>query len=115
LEGMVPFGGVKGASIAFMVEVLASALSGSPFGIESPPPGAMPSKCGEFVMVIDPRRAGADVGARVEALVDAIHAGGSEHIPGSRRAARRASAMAEGIPLDPHSLEILHRFSKDAP
>ncbi|MEO5694565.1 MAG: Ldh family oxidoreductase [Usitatibacter sp.] len=112
LEGgaLVPFGDVKGASIAFMVEVLAAALSGSPFGFESPAPGAMPSKCGEFVMVIDPRRAGVDVGARVEALVTAVHAAGSEHLPGSRRAARREAAKAQGIPLDLHSLEILQRY-----
>jgi delta1-piperideine-2-carboxylate reductase len=115
LEGgaLMPFGGVKGASIAFMIEVLASALTGSPFGFESPPPGALPSKCGEFVMVIDPRRAGADMGTRVEALVGAIRSAGSEHVPGSRRAARRAAATNEGIPLDAHSLEILHRFSKE--
>jgi len=112
LEGgaLVPFGGVKGASIAFMVEVLAAALTGSPFGIESPAPGTMPSKCGEFLMVIDPRRAGADVGTRVESLVTAVHAAGSEHLPGSRRASRREAAKAKGIPLDTHSLEILQRY-----
>jgi delta1-piperideine-2-carboxylate reductase len=109
LEGgaLVPFGGVKGASIAFAVEVLAAALTGGPFGFESPAKGTLPSKCGEFVMVIDPRRAGADVGSRVEALAAEIHAGGSEHLPASRRYERRAQAMQEGIPLDPHSLAIL--------
>ena len=114
LEGgaLIPFGGVKGASIAFAVEVLAAALSGSAFGIESPPPGAFPSKCGEFLLVIDPRRAGADVGARVETLVREIHVAGSEHLPGARRHARRAEALAQGIPLDQHSLEILERFSR---
>jgi delta1-piperideine-2-carboxylate reductase len=114
LEGgaLVPFGGVKGASIAFAVEVLAAALSGSVFGFESPANGTLPSKGGEFVMVIDPRRAGADVGSRVEPLVDAIHAAGSEHLPGSRRHARRAEAEAQGIALDAHSVEILERLSR---
>jgi delta1-piperideine-2-carboxylate reductase len=114
LEGgaLAPFGGVKGASIAFMVEILAGALTGSPFGFETPAPGTNPSKCGEFVMVIDPRRAGADVAARVEPLVQAIHEAGSEHIPGSRRHARRAAAARHGIALDPHSLEILERFPR---
>ena len=109
LEGgaLLPFGGVKGASIAFAVEVLAAALTGGPFGFESPANGTLPSKCGEFVMVIDPRRAGADVGARVSSLVGAVHAAGSEHIPGSRRHVRRAQALKEGIPLDSHSLDIL--------
>ena len=114
LEGgaLVPFGGVKGASIAFSVEVLAAALSGSVFGFESPAGGTLPSKGGEFVMLIDPRRAGADVAARVEALVHAAHDAGSEHLPGSRRYQRRAQALAAGISLDPHSLEILERFSR---
>lgn len=113
LEGgaLLPFGGVKGASIAFAVEVLAGALTGSFFGFESPAGGTLPSKGGEFVMVIDPRRAGADVGARMEPLVEAVHAAGSEHLPGSRRHARRTKALAEGISLDAHSLEILERFS----
>jgi delta1-piperideine-2-carboxylate reductase len=116
LEGgaLMPFGGVKGASIAFAVEILAAALTGAPFGIESPAPGTMPSKCGEFVMVIDPRRAGADVGARVEPLVAQILAAGSEHIPGSRRHERRKKALAEGIALDAHSLDILERYANAA-
>ncbi|HYC37072.1 MAG TPA: Ldh family oxidoreductase [Usitatibacter sp.] len=115
LEGgaLVPFGGVKGASIAFTVEVLAAALTGSPFGFESPANGTLPSKGGEFVMVIDPRLAQADVGARVESLVEAVFAAGSEHLPGSRRYARRAKALAEGIALDAHSLEILGRLSSN--
>lgn len=114
LEGgaLMPFGGVKGASIAFTVEILAGALTGAPFGIETPPPGGQPSKCGQFVMVIDPRRAGADVAARVEPLVAAIHDAGSPHLPASRRHARRQAVEHEGIPLDPHSLEILERFSR---
>jgi delta1-piperideine-2-carboxylate reductase len=117
LEGgaLVPFGGVKGASIAFSVEILAAALTGAPFGIETPAPGGNPSKCGQFILVIDPRRAGADVGARVEPLVRAIHDAGSEHMPGSRRYARRAAAKQQGIPLDPHSLEILESFSRKTP
>lgn len=106
------FGGPKGASIAFMVEILAAALSGSPFGCETPPPGTLPSKGGQFIMVIDPRRAGADVAARVEPLVAAIHEAGSEHLPGSRRYARREAAMRDGIALSPDSLEILERHAR---
>jgi delta1-piperideine-2-carboxylate reductase len=116
LEGgaLLPFGGVKGASIAFMVEVLAAALSGGPFGIETSPKGTLPSKCGEFILVIDPRRAGTDVGARVETLVDAIKTAGSAHMPGSRRHERRARAEADGIALDAHSLEILERLGSES-
>jgi delta1-piperideine-2-carboxylate reductase len=107
---LLPFGGLKGASIAFMVEVLAAALSGSAFGFESPAGGSLPSKGGQFVMAIDPRRAGVDVPPRVDALVRAVHEAGSEHVPGSRRYARRARAMADGIPISSSSLEILERI-----
>ncbi|MFN7751980.1 MAG: Ldh family oxidoreductase [Pseudomonadota bacterium] len=114
LEGgaLVAFGGVKGASIAFAVEILAAALTGSPFGFETPAPGAMPSKCGQFLLLIDPRCAGADVAARVEPLVAALHASGAGHLPGSRREARRLEALREGIALDAHSLDILERHAR---
>ncbi len=106
-----PFGGRKGASIAFMVEILAAALSGGVFGYESPAKGTMPSKGGQFLMLIDPRRAGADVATRVEGLVDAVHAAGSPDLPGSRRYRRRAQAHAEGIVVSDESLAMLDRLS----
>jgi delta1-piperideine-2-carboxylate reductase len=114
LEGgaLLPFGGVKGASIAFTVEILAAALTGAPFGFESPAQGTMPSKGGQFLMVIDPSRAGADVASRVEPLVHAVHEAGSRYLPGSRRYARREKALAEGIPLDAKSLEMLERLAR---
>ncbi len=113
LEGgaLSPFGGVKGASIAFSVEILASALTGSYFGFESPAGGTLPSKGGQFVMLVDPRRAGAEMG-RIDSLVHAIREAGSPHLPGSRRHARREKARAEGIALGRHSLEILERLSR---
>jgi delta1-piperideine-2-carboxylate reductase len=107
----VPFGGPKGASIAFMVEILAAGLSGSPFGFETPAPGTLPSKGGQFVMLVDPRRAGADIAARVEPLVAAIHDAGSEFLPGSRRYARREAAQRNGVELSAHSADILERHS----
>jgi delta1-piperideine-2-carboxylate reductase len=112
LEGgaLLPFGGVKGASIAFAVEILAAALTGSPFGFESPDGGALPSKGGQFVMVIDPCRAGADVASRAGGLVQAIHAAGSPHLPGSRRYARRRATLTEGIALGARSMEILQQL-----
>ncbi|MFO0480862.1 MAG: Ldh family oxidoreductase [bacterium] len=106
---LVAFGGVKGASIAFMVEILAAALSGSPLGFEAPVPGNKPSKCGQFLLLIDPRCAGADVAARVEPLVAAVHDSGTPKLPGARRYARRRQAAERGIELDTHALEILER------
>jgi delta1-piperideine-2-carboxylate reductase len=106
---LVAFGGVKGASIAFAVEILAAALSGSPFGFEAPVPGNRPSKCGQFLLLVDPRCAGTDVARRVEPLVDAVHASGTQKLPGDRRYARRQQAAEHGIELDAHALDILDR------
>lgn len=56
LDGaLLPFGGVKGANIAFMVEMLA-ALSGGSFSIDAAPfdSGARSSRLGLFIAAIDP-------------------------------------------------------------
>lgn len=113
LEGgaLLPFGGHKGASIAFAVEILAAALTGAPFGFESPAKGNLPSKCGQFLLVIDPRRAGTEVGSRVEGLVAAVRDAGSPHLPGSRRYERRRKSQAEGIPLGEDALANLEKLA----
>lgn len=106
-----PFGGKKGSSIAFMIEILASALSGSVFGFESPAKGTLPSKCGQFLMLIDPGRAGADMDGRVEHLVDAVTAAGSTRLPGSRRYAKRTQSLAHGIELTEAAVQMLKQLS----
>lgn len=107
-----PFGGVKGASIAFMVEILASALSGSVFGFESPAaPGALPSKCGEFILLLDPRRASGAIGERVEALAQSVVAAGAPRLPGDRRHRLREAGLAGGIELTPASQAVLAKYS----
>ena len=105
-----PFGGNKGASIAFMIEILASALSGSVFGFESPAKGTLPSKCGQCLMLIDPGRAGADMDDRVEHLVDAVTAAGSTRLPGSRRYAKRTQSLAHGIELTESAVQMLNQL-----
>lgn len=113
-----PFGGRKGASIAFMIEILASALSGSVFGFESPAKGTLPSKCGQFLMLIDPARAGADGDAnmdgRVEHLVQAVSAAGATRLPGARRYAKRALAMAHGIALPEQAWQMFRELDAGA-
>ena len=122
LEGgaLQSFGGVKGASIAFMIEVLAAALSGSVMGLESPEQGTLPSKCGQFVLLIDSARAGVDVAVRVESLMKAAGVAGVNRTPGSRRYDRRAMSLSDGVVLTESARQMLedlslgkikHRFS----
>ena len=57
LKSIFPFGGHKGSSIAFMIEILAGALTGGPFGFEDRSheyPGAETPKAGQTVILIDP-------------------------------------------------------------
>ncbi len=98
---LLPFGGHKGAGIAFMVEVLAAALTGGCFGFqdESPKfPGAQTSRAGQFLLLIDPARGpGGDVPGRIASLVAMLREAGAQRLPGDERRRRRARAAREGI------------------
>jgi len=107
---LAPYGGAKGASIAFMVEILAAALTGNEFSFEEAGRGSLPSKCGQFLMVVDPSRAGTGFGGRVEALVRAIADSGCDRMPGSRRYARRARAGHEGIVISGRAYALLREL-----
>lgn len=100
---LLPFGGHKGAGIAFMVEVLAAAMTGGRFGFndESPAfPGAQTSRAGQFLLLVDPSRGpGGDVAGRIATLVAMLRDAGAQRLPGDERHHRRARAAREGIPI----------------
>ena len=100
---LLPFGGAKGANIAFLVEVLAAALTGGRFGFndESPKfPGAQTSRAGQFLLLIDPSRsAGAGFAGRIDELVGMLRDAGSPRLPGDERYHRRAHAAQHGITI----------------
>ena len=113
---LLPFGGYKGSSIAMMIELLSAALTGGNFSYEvdaSADPGARTARTGEFVLLIDPERAGvADFRRRVEDLVGKMVASGQQHLPGARRFQNRKRAAAEGMPVSAAMLETLHGYLK---
>ena len=98
---ILPFGGHKGSSIAFMIEILAGALTGGPFGFEDRSheyPGAQTPKAGQTVILIDPLLVpGNRYFERIESLFDAIAASGVERLPAERRYARREQSLRDGI------------------
>jgi delta1-piperideine-2-carboxylate reductase len=98
---MLPFGGHKGSSIAFMIEILAGALTGGPFGFEDRSheyPGAQTPKAGQTVILIDPLAvSGNRYFERIENLFEALAASGIERLPAERRYARRQQSLREGI------------------
>jgi delta1-piperideine-2-carboxylate reductase len=103
LEGgaALPFGGYKGASVAFMIEIVAGALTGACFGYEdrsSGYPGAQTSKAGQTVILIDPELVpGNRYVERVEGLFAAMAESGVERLPADRRYRRREQALREGV------------------
>jgi delta1-piperideine-2-carboxylate reductase len=100
---LVPFGGYKGASIAFMIEIMAGALTGGCFGFEDRSgeyPGAQTPKAGQTVILIDPLLVpGNRYAERIESLFAALAASGVERLPAERRYARREKALRDGIAI----------------
>jgi delta1-piperideine-2-carboxylate reductase len=115
---LLPIAGAKGSSLAFMVEILAAALSGSILGFEERSlvtPGAVTSKSGQFLLVIDPKRtAGDSFYARVIELVEAIRASGVERLPSLHRYERRRVAERDGLVISPDQLKYLEAAEEAA-
>ena len=100
---LAPIGGVKGAMLALMVEIVCCALTGAAFGYENDSyfePGGNP-RIGHALIAIDPEAtAGRDTYlARIEALIDAMLADESVRLPGMRREAAAAEAQARGASI----------------
>lgn len=99
---MCPAGGVKGAMLAMVVELLACSLTGAAFGFEADSffeaEGNRP-RIGQAFLVVDPGAlAGTDVYLeRVETLVAAMCQDDSVRIPGDRRRALAAASGENGI------------------
>lgn len=99
---MLPAGGVKGAMLALMVELLVTSLAGAQFGAEADSffedAGNRP-RIGQLFLVLDPGAfAGSQVFAdRVEALLDAMLGDEGTRLPGARREAAQAEAAASGV------------------
>lgn len=105
LEGsMMPAGGVKGAMLALMVELLCCALTGAAMGFEADSffvdEGNRP-RIGQAFLAIDPEAlAGRAVYLeRIETLIARMLADPGVRLPGARRLELEAKARREGIPV----------------
>ena len=104
---MAPSGGYKGVGVATMVEVFAAALSGATLGIHASPfagTAGGPPKTGQFFIAIDPS-VNEGFAARIDDLVAAVRAQDGAHLPGDGRAAARARAATDGVPVNVATLE----------
>ena len=105
LDGvMLPAGGVKGAMLALIVELLCVALTGANFGFEADSffvdEGNQP-RLGQAFLVIDPAAlAGVEVyHSRVEALIAAMCADPEVRLPGERRTRLAQQASRDGVEI----------------
>lgn len=113
LDGMmVPAGGVKGAMLALVVELLCCALTGAHLGFEADSfftnEGNRP-RIGQAFIVIDPRAlSDTDIYVeRVETLVDLMLQDDDVRLPGRRRSDLAREAAVAGVVVSDYLLEQL--------
>lgn len=96
---MVPIGDAKGTALALMVELLATALTGSAFSSEAGSffhsEGPAP-RVGQTIIAINPGMQ-SDYGTRVSALLTEIATMDGARLPGTRRLAALAKSDAIGL------------------
>jgi (2R)-3-sulfolactate dehydrogenase (NADP+) len=114
---MLPAGGVKGAMLALVVELLCCALTGAHMGFEADTffedEGNRP-RIGQAFLVIDPDAlAGRTVfDERVETLVKAMLLDVEVRLPGARRSALAEKAAREGIEVTQSLLDQLGALAR---
>ena len=117
MEGtMMPAGGVKGAMLALIVELLCCALTGAAFGYEADSffvdEGNRP-RIGQAFLVIDPSAlAGSEVFfARIETLIAAMLSEEGVRLPGDRRSGIAEMSARDGVDVPAALLAELHRLA----
>lgn len=116
---MLPAGGVKGAMLALMVELLVTSLAGAHFGAEADSffddAGNRP-RIGQLFIVLDPGAfAGTDVYAgRLDALLAAMLDDPGTRVPGERREAAKADAAEHGVEIPDTLWRDLRALAEEA-
>lgn len=114
---MLPAGGVKGAILALVVELLCVALTGAAFGFEADSffseTGNRP-RVGQAFLVLDP---GALAGRetyleRLEILIGAMLADGDVRLPGERRRENEARARQNGVAIEDALYQELRKLAR---
>jgi (2R)-3-sulfolactate dehydrogenase (NADP+) len=116
---MLPTGGVKGAMLALVVELLCTALTGARLGFEADSffsaEGNRP-RIGQAFLVIDPSALAGDqvYVERVETLLAMMLQDPAVRLPGARRDERAERARVEGIEVGAALLEQLGTLANGA-
>ncbi|MEQ9259823.1 MAG: Ldh family oxidoreductase [Roseovarius sp.] len=118
LEGSIaPAGGHKGAALALMVEVMAAGLTGANWSCQASSLGddeGGPPRLGQTLIAIRSDGLAAGMAARLEEMLAAMSSQPGTRVPGERRHANRARALAEGVEVDDETLARLNHMAGSA-
>ena len=113
---MLPMGGVKGAMLAMVVEIMVTALTGAHFGAEADSffidAGNQP-RLGQLFFVINPDALAGRLAyeSRLSALIDVVLQDPDVRLPGTRRFALAEEAMREGLELPDALVEQIRKLA----
>lgn len=112
---LLAFGGVRGANIALMVEVLAGGLSGANWSLDAPDfqAGDRSPGAGLFVLALAPQLLADDGTARLGQQVERLSGDYGVHIPGLDRIARQREAESAGIVLPRQLFDSISSFRRN--
>ncbi len=100
---LTPAGGVKGATLALMVEILCGALAGGHYGWEASSflddQGPAPAVGQVLLALAADRLSSGRFARRIAELIEVLGAESGVRIPGDRRLASRARAESDGIEI----------------
>jgi (2R)-3-sulfolactate dehydrogenase (NADP+) len=107
---MLAFGGVKGAGLALIVDLLAAGLTGANFSKDASPYAKAdgPPPCvGQLVIAIDPEAFAPGFLDRIANLALAMLAQEGVRLPGDRRLAARERTARDGVMIDEQLLAAI--------
>lgn len=121
LQGtLLPVGGAKGAMLALCFELLCSALTGAALSFEADPffaPTGNAPRIGQAFLAFAPRRLAGEATyfERIETLLTHIAQDPEIRLPGARRDALRAQALAGGVVVRDELIAKLRQLARDPP
>ena len=113
---MLPMGGVKGAMLAMVVEIMVTALTGAQFGAEADSffvdVGNQP-RLGQLFLAINPDALAGRLAyeSRLSDLIDVVLQDPDVRLPGTRRFALAEEAMREGLELPDALVEQIRKLA----
>ena len=113
---MVPMGGVKGAALALIIEIMSACLAGAALGSEATSlfeGEGSPPNLGQVIIAIDAEALSAgSFSSRIKELATIYETLDGARLPGMRRLKQRRETAARGLSIPAPLLEDIHELAK---